>query len=178
MAYRLYIAEDYEKTIQRIMQIDYPDHNAFYTSICCVSMLVERMLDLSFPPDLCAHFARQCDVVDDSIESFLLLAGAVSGRFSLKLNVCSEDEAFARIKGKAKAIVQLKHPSDGQWRYYLLDHYCKNLFYFVNPSLQQSKGLPRSKKKLIQLKDEYTLIPSESYHIFYPEDANYYVYSI
>ena len=178
MAYRLYIAEDYEQTIQQILDIDGQNGNALCASICCISMLVERTLDLSFPPDLCAHFASRCGVSKDLTDSFQVLAGAVSGRFSLKLTICGEDDAISKVKDGGKAIVQFSSSADGQMKYYLFDHYNKNTFYMVNPSLQQGKGLPRSKKRLIQQSDEYTLIPLESYRVFYPEDARYYVYSI
>ncbi len=177
MALRLYIAEESEKMIKHIMRAEEQDISEFCASICCVSMLVERSLDLSFPPDLCTHFAARCGVTVDHSDNFLILAGAVSGRFSLQLSICKENDAIAKVRNGAKAIVRFESPESGITKTYLFDHYYRNTFYMINPSIQQGKGLPRSKKRLIQIKDEYALIPQESYHIFYPEDSTYFVFS-
>ena len=178
MAHRLYIAEDSVQAIQRIFNNDEETTLSLCTSICCISMLVERTLNLSFPPDLCAHFAARCGVTSNTEDSFLILAGAISGRFSLGLSVCQEENAILKVKDGAKAIVQFQSSPNTEMKFYLLDHYARNILYMINPSLKQGKGFSRNKRRLIQQKDAFTLIPLESYHEFYPEDAQYYVFSV
>ena len=174
MGYRLYISEESEQAIKGIVNTNGVISNA---AVCCASMLVERMLDLSFPPELCAHFAVQCGALSDET-GFVLLAGAIAGRFSLKNMICGEELALDEIRNGAKGIVRYPHAQDAQMRYYLIDHISGNTVFIINPSIQQGKGMARSKKRLIQTKDEYWAIPYESYRIFYPEDAQYFVFSI
>ena len=86
MGYQVYISEESEQSIQRIAQINGYGYHLNSVYICCASMMVERMLDLSFPPEMCAQFALRCGVTEEA--DFLLLAGAIAAR-------------WARIKGPA-----------------------------------------------------------------------------
>ena len=175
MGYQVYISEESEQSIQRIARINGYERPLNSVYICCVSMLVERMLDLSFPPEMCAQFALRCGVTDHS--DFLLLAGAVAGRFSLHHSVCEEEEAFQRVSNGGKSIIEFSSTAETRPRYYLLDHIKKNQLYIINPCLLQGKGIPRNKKRLIQTKDEYSIVPKDVYKTFYPNSAKYYVFS-
>ena len=175
MGYQVYISEESEQSIQRITQINGYGYHLNSVYICCASMMVERMLDLSFPPEMCAQFALRCGVTEET--DFLLLAGAIAGRFSLHHAICNEEEAFARVNDGAKAVLEFTLSAEGRRRYYLLDHIRKNQLYIINPSYQQGKGIPRSKKRLIETKDEYSIVPKDVYGTFYPENGKYYVFS-
>ena len=176
MAYRLYISEEAEQSIQRFMQSENHGRPLNTASVCCISMLVERMLGLSFPPDICIQFAFRCGANTDSSD-ISLLAGAIAGRFSLKLALCQEKEAFDLIRQGGKAIVQYHIPTEIPRRYYLFDEIKNSDAYIVNPSVQQGKGMTRNKKRLIQIKDDYIIIPLEHYHVFFPENALYFVFT-
>ena len=177
MGYRLYISEESEQAIQRVTGINKDKQTLSTAAVCCVSMMVERMLDLSFPPELCAYFAERIGALTDDT-GFYLLSGAIAGRFSLKHRICDEENAMAWIRDGAKAIVRYRYQPDGQMRYYLVDQYCNGTIYVINPSIQQGKGMSRSNKRLIQINDEYMMIPSESYRVFFPENAQYFIYSV
>ncbi len=176
MGYRLYISEESEQAIDRILNVSNEQRSVSSAAICCASMIVERMLDLSFPPELCAHFAARCGALSDDT-GFVLLAGAIAGRFSLKQTICSEDAALEKIRNGAKGIVRYHFIQDDTMRYYLIDQISNGFVYIVNPSIQQGKGMPRSKKRLIQSTDEYMIIPFESYRVFFPENAQYFIFS-
>ena len=175
MAYRLYISEEADQSIQRFMPANRKNRPLNAASSCSVSMLVERMLGLSFPPDICAQFAISSGATTDSSD-ISFLAGAISGRFSLRLLLCQEEEAFELIQHGGKAIIQYHIPSEIPRRYYLFDEIRASSAYIVNPSIQQGKGMPRNKKRLIQIRDDYMIIPLEHYREFFPENALYFVF--
>ena len=176
MGYRLYISEESEQAIDRVTGISGRKQTLSTAAVCCASMLVERMLDLSFPPELCACFAVRSGALSDET-GFYLLAGAITGRFSLKHTICDEKNALEQICSGAKGIVRDRNEPDGQMRYYLIDQLSSKTVFVINPSLQQGKGMSRSNKRLIQMKDEYMLIPLESFRVFFPENAQYFVFT-
>lgn len=72
--------------------------------ICATSMLVERMLDVSCPPEEAVKLALFCGARDKSGTNYYILGGAVSAKFSLRM-ACTEDlnEALALMKAHAGA---------------------------------------------------------------------------
>ena len=175
MLNHVYISEESEQAIHRITGINGYSQSLNCVYICCMSMLIERMLDLSFPPDMCAQFALRCGVTEEN--GLPMLSAAVAGRFSLRHTECEQENALAQIAAGAKGIVRMTFPAEEKQRYYLIDQVKKTGIYMINPSLQQAKGIPRSKKRLIQIKDGYMIVPKDVYVTLCPENAQYFVFS-
>ena len=178
MSHQLYSLDETEMVLQRIVA-QKPDKEPISAAgIMCASIMVERMLDLSFPPDACAQFAVRCGLGTDPTH-YLSLAAALSGRFSLKLELEDEDKAFSHIRSGSKAVVHFLPSAENTIeKFYLLDQIRDETLYIINPSLAQSKGMPRSRKRLIQIKDELMMVPIEHYHTLFEDKARYYVFTL
>ena len=103
----------------------------------------------------------------------------MSGRFSLKLELADEEKALSYIRSGSKAVVQfLPAAENAVEKYYLLDQIREETLYIINPSLAQSRGMPRSRKRLIQIKDELMMVPIEHYHTLFEDKARYFVFTL
>ena len=81
MTYPFYMTAETKAKLEDLSRISgqrYDSMNA--AALCAASMLVERMCDLSFPPELAARLALQCGALQLE-QDFDLFAGAVSGSF-------------------------------------------------------------------------------------------------
>ena len=179
MNYPFYAAQDADTALNS-MAFRNPEAEFLNRScISCCSMLVERMLGLSFPPELCANFAVRSGVGSDPFQ-FSLLAGAIAGRFSLQLRYSNDPEqAIRMIADGAKSIVQYEYRQKSiQNGFVMVDSLKDKEITVLNPSYQKGKGLPRERKRMISLHDDYLLMPLEIFHEFYGENARFYLYSL
>ena len=176
MSQRIYYADDYEQEIRRIAHLYDYQHPLNCALMCSASMAVERMLNLSFPPDLCTRLAIRCGVMD-SREGVMILAGAIAERFSLKMNVCHLEEAVSRVESGARAIIYYAAQTPENIRYYMMDHVEQGLIFAISPCISQMKGVQRGRRRLIKMKDHYILIPIKAYQELYPEETLFMVYS-
>jgi len=84
---------------------------------CSVSMLIENMLGLPFPPDQSAAFALECGARADVGTNLYILARAVAERFSLTVTDTEDGDAAQAFllagHGMVIANTQGDRPADG-----------------------------------------------------------------
>ena len=160
MGYPFYTTEEAEKALQvRGYQTDAQSKGSI---IGCTCMLVERMTGLSFPPELCLRFAERCGMITDPT-GYMLLAGAIAGRFSLQLRYYNnQSDALSSWTQDAKAIVYDNEAGTlpGS-RVFLIDRFENDTMYVLNPDYPGGKHFPRNRKKLLRIQDEYMLMTAD-----------------
>lgn len=84
--------------------------------VCCASMLVESMLGQPFPPEEGARFATFCGAREGFGTNFYIYAGALSGRFGLRM-IPTEDIRLAvrlmRENTSIKAVANIRGDREG-----------------------------------------------------------------
>lgn len=111
--------------------------------VCCASMLIEGMFDVSFPPEEAVQLAQRCGARDRFGTNFYIFGGALAGRFDLKMT-CTEnlDEVLALMRADpaAKAVANTRGDREGyiglfsnSGHYILLDRLQEGQFRVLDP---------------------------------------------
>lgn len=84
--------------------------------ICCASMMIEGMLGVAFPPDVCAPFSKRCGAREQPGTNFYILGGALAGRFDLFMRPETEIDKvveFLRENPDGMAIANVRGDREG-----------------------------------------------------------------
>lgn len=167
MSYPFYTAADTTAQLIRIPGYDALDLPCPSDALACASMLIERLCELSFPPELCLRLAELSGMTGEA-DGFQLLAGALSGRFSLRLRVTDDiDRAISLLDEGTMAILRVPSPRDGVIRHILLCRQGDGYVYLLDPGYNRGKGIPRHHKRTMKQQGEFLLVPLDTFRQLY-----------
>ena len=170
MIHPFYTLHDADASIQAIQQNQTQEIHLDRSGICCISMLVEQMLELSFPLEVCARFALRCGAATEP-DGIKLLAGAVAGRFSLRLCLIRNvDEAFRLIESGGRAVIS--EPG----HYILLEQLNDQRYLLTDPAHPKGKGMPRILKRQILSEGDRLIIGRELLSYFINPESLFYIF--
>ena len=177
MSYPFYTAAETATQLSRIPGYGAEPPVCPPDALACASMLVERLCGLSFPPELCVRLAELCGAAEN-VSAFPLLAGALSGRFSLKLRVTGNaDRALKQLGENSMAILQFPRPQ-GCDRSILVSGLIGGYVHVLDPGYDRGKGIPRQQKRTLKQQDEFLLVPPETFvQLYRTAEARCYVFS-
>ncbi len=84
--------------------------------VCCSSMLIESMLGISFPPRESAKFCKACGAREGFGTNYYICAGALAGRFSLRMRPTESIDEVVRFLNEnknAKAVANVRGDREG-----------------------------------------------------------------
>ena len=177
MTYPFYMTAETKAKLEDLSRISGQRYDSMnVAALCAASMLVERMCDLSFPPELAARLALQCGALQLE-QDFDLFAGAVSGSFSLSHRSISDtDEAFATLRPGGMAI--LRTPGMGTGRYAVLCPSDDSQVWLLDPSYQRGRGIPRTQKRALRQQNEYLTMPFDIFtQLYMNADTVFHLYT-
>ena len=154
--------------------------------ICCASMMIENMLDLCFPPEECARFARRVGARNAEGTNLPILCGALAGRFSLGLRTTDDlGEVLAALTEDAsrRAILTIQpppmpsHPGLGGPYQLLLDGLEGDQLRILDPRFRPGRGVGRARHRRVRMQGNYTIATPEIIREFHTAEP-YYIFSL
>ena len=133
--------------------------------ICASSMMIERMLDLCFPPEECFRFALRRGMENCTGSAFPVFCGALAGRFSLRVTCFHQlPEALERLKGENAPWIMLPLLRSGeaqgsrQMHVVLLNGMQEDGFLMLNPMYRPGKGNRYIRRNHLRVEGDQTLV--------------------
>ena len=143
-----------------------PDKTQEITAcVCASSMMIERMLDLCFPPEECFRFAQHRGLEDCTGSLFPVFCGALAGRFSMRVSYETDlSHALERLKGPGAPWVLLpvlrsgETPGERLPHAVLLNGAQEDGFLMLDPMYRPGKGNRHTRRNHLRVQGDQTLV--------------------